>query len=56
MKHRPEIVLHSNRDSFPDSPQFANDTSLYFANRWLCTSKQKRTGDSNSNEPLTDYA
>ena len=50
MKHRPEIVLHSNRDSFPDSPQFANDAPLDFANRRVRTSKQKRTGDPNSNE------
>ncbi len=30
--------------------------ALHFANRWLRASKQKRTGDSNSNEPFTDDA
>jgi hypothetical protein len=55
MKHQPKIVLHSNGDSFPDSPQFANDSSLHFPYRRLCASKQKSTCNSNSNESLIDY-
>jgi hypothetical protein len=56
MKHQPEIVLHADNDSFADSPQFANNPSLDLANRRLCASNQKSTGNPNPNKPLTDYA
>src|ERR1700732_5166697 len=56
MQHQPEVFLQSNGDSFADSPQFANDASVYFVNRWLRTSKQKSTCNSNSNKSLTDDA
>jgi hypothetical protein len=56
MEHQPEIVFHPNRDPFSDSFQITDDATFHFANRWFSSAKQKRAGDSNSTQWLTQYS
>jgi hypothetical protein len=56
VQHQPEIAFYSNRDSLPDSPQFAHHAALHIRNGRLRGSKQKRACQSHSLDRLPDDA
>jgi hypothetical protein len=56
VQHQPEIAFHSNRDSLPDSPQFAHNAALHIRNWRLRGSKQKRARQSHALDRLPDDA
>src|SRR5438309_1984534 len=56
VQHEPKIAFDSNRNSFPDPPNFADRPPFYICQRWLRCTEQERARQAYVLNRLAQYA